>query len=99
MLKVLATGGVGTNVAIWPKVPIDFYPMDLTLNELYLTASMDYTKIDFELVVKAFETGLIDPKEAAKLVSKKVPLRDGIEHGILDLINNKEKYIKILLHP
>ena len=37
----------------------------------YLTASMDYTKIDFELVVKAFETGLIDPKEAAKLVSKK----------------------------
>lgn len=60
---------------------------------------MDYTKIDFELVVKAFETGLIDPKEAAKLVSKKVSLRDGIEHGILDLINNKEKYIKILLHP
>ena len=45
--------------------------MDLTLNELYLTASMDYTKIDFELVVKAFETGLIDPKEATKLVSKK----------------------------
>ncbi|EMG48546.1 BDH2 Probable diacetyl reductase [(R)-acetoin forming] 2 [Candida maltosa Xu316] len=99
MVKALAAGGVGTNVAIWPHVPVDLYPMDLTLNELTITASMCYTKIDFELVVKAFEDGMIDPKEVGKLVSKKVPLEDGIEKGILDLIHNKEKYIKIFVHP
>lgn len=95
----MGAGGVGTNLAIWPNVPVDLYPMDLTLNELVLTASMGYTKKDFELVVQAFEEGLINPKEVEKLVSKRVALKDGIEHGILDLINNKEKYIKILLHP
>ncbi|EER35830.1 hypothetical protein CTRG_00569 [Candida tropicalis MYA-3404] len=99
MVKTLGAGGVGTNLAIWPNVPVDLYPMDLTLNELVLTASMGYTKKDFELVVQAFEEGLINPKEVEKLVSKRVALKDGIEHGILDLINNKEKYIKILLHP
>ncbi|RCK62553.1 putative diacetyl reductase [(R)-acetoin forming] 2 [Candida viswanathii] len=99
MVKTLGAGGVGTNLAIWPHVPVDLYMLDVTLNELVLTASMGYTKEDFQLVVKAFEEGLIDPKEVAKLVSKRVALKDGIEHGILDLINNKEKYIKILLHP
>lgn len=99
MVKSLCAGGVGTNIAIWPHVPVDLFPMDLTLNELVLTASMCYTRIDFELVIKAFEDGLIDPKEVEKLVTKRVSLKDGIEQGILDLINNKEKYVKILLHP
>ncbi|EMG48536.1 BDH2 Probable diacetyl reductase [(R)-acetoin forming] 2 [Candida maltosa Xu316] len=98
MVKALAAGGVGTNLAIWPHVPVDFYPLDITLNESVITASMGYTKKDFELVVKAFEDGLIDPKEVKTLISKKVPLKDAIDHGILDLINNKEKYIKILVH-
>ncbi|KAK6872272.1 (R,R)-butanediol dehydrogenase [Candida tropicalis] len=99
MVKSLCAGGVGTNIAIWPHVPVDLYPMDLTLNELVITASMCYTRVDFELVVKAFEEGLIDPKEVEKLVSKRVQLKDGIEQGILDLIHNKEKYVKIFVHP
>ncbi|CAI5755814.1 unnamed protein product [Candida verbasci] len=99
MIELLKAGGVGTNIAIWPKIPVDLYPMSLTLNEIYITGSMCYVRKDFELVIEAFNQGLINPKEVQLLITGKVPLKNGIEKGILELIHNKANNIKILLHP
>jgi (R,R)-butanediol dehydrogenase/meso-butanediol dehydrogenase/diacetyl reductase len=98
-VEVLRAGGVATNVAIWGHKPIDFYPMNVTLHEKYITGSMCYTKRDFESVIKAFEAGLIDPNEVKELVTSVIDLSNCIEKGFQELIQHKNKHIKILVRP
>lgn len=98
-IKMLRTGGVATNIAIWGHKAIDFYPMNLTLHETFLTGSMCYTKKDFQAVIKAYEDGLIDPAEVKHLVTAVIPIKDCIEKGFQELIRNNAKHIKILVTP
>lgn len=98
-IKLLRTGGIATNIAIWGHKPIDFYPMNLTLHETFLTGSMCYTKKDFQAVIRAYEDGLIDPQEVKNLVTAVIPIKDCAEKGFKELINNNAKHIKILVTP
>ncbi|KAK6460039.1 sorbitol dehydrogenase [Scheffersomyces coipomensis] len=98
-ISTLRTGGLATNLAIWHHKPIPFYPMDLTLHEKFITGSMCYTRIDFEQVIEAYKKKLIDPKEVELLITAKIAIEDGFEKGFMELINHKEKHIKILVSP
>jgi len=98
-LGALKTNGIATNLAIWAHKAMTVFPMDLTLHEKTLTGSMCYTRLDFEEVIEAYKSGKIDPNEVKQLVTKVCSIEDGVEGGILELINHKDKHIKILINP
>ncbi|KGU36060.1 (R,R)-butanediol dehydrogenase/diacetyl reductase [Candida albicans P75063] len=98
-LKTLKIRGCATNVAIWAHKSIPLYPMEITLSEKMLTGSICFVKKDFEESIKAIENGLISIDELKMLITSKIHLQDGIEKGFLELINHKEKHIKILFSP
>ncbi|KAK6205043.1 sorbitol dehydrogenase [Scheffersomyces amazonensis] len=98
-ISALRTGGTATNLAIWHHKPIPFYPMDLTLHEKFITGSMCYTRRDFEQVIQAYKDGLINPEEVKTLITAKIPIESGFKDGFLELVNHKDKHIKILVTP
>lgn len=99
-VKALRTFGTATNIAIWPsKETVPFSPMDVTLKMKTVTGSMCNTRLDFEQIIEAYKRGLIQPEEVRMLITGIVHLEDGIEKGFKELINNKDKHIKILLTP
>ncbi|QGN16397.1 (2R-3R)-2-3-butanediol dehydrogenase [Kluyveromyces marxianus] len=91
--------GMYVNIAIWGHKPIDFRPMDVTLQEKFITGSMCYTVEDFKAVVAAFADGRIEVDKARHLITGKQKIEDGFEKGFDELMNHKEKNIKILLTP
>lgn len=93
----LKTNGVGINVAMWPRIPLEFFPMDVTLREKFLTGSMSYTRRDFDEVIEAFKQGRIHPEEVRTLITQVASLERGVEDGFKELINNKGKHIKVLI--
>lgn len=98
-LYALTFRGVAVNIAIWGHKPIDFYPMDVTKQEKFVTGSICYTVQDFEEVVEAMAEGRINIEKAKHMITGHEKIEDGFEKGIMDLINNKETNIKILLTP
>jgi Threonine dehydrogenase and related Zn-dependent dehydrogenases len=98
-LKALCVRGVATNVAVWANKPIPYYPMDVTFSEKIVTGSICFVKQDFEEVVEALENGLIPIHEAKMLITSVIHLEDGIEKGFFELLNHKERQIKVLFSP
>ncbi|ODQ79466.1 hypothetical protein BABINDRAFT_8396 [Babjeviella inositovora NRRL Y-12698] len=98
-IQCLGPHGVAVNIAIWGHKPVDIYPMDITLQEKNVTGVMCYTRKDFEETISAIENGLIDIEKIRKMITGKVRLEDSVEKGILELVNNKEKNVKILVSP
>lgn len=91
--------GMYVNIAIWGHKPIDFKPMDVTLQEKFVTGSMCYTIKDFEDVVQALGNGSIAIDKARHLITGRQKIEDGFTKGFDELMNHKEKNIKILLTP
>ncbi|SCW01449.1 LAFE_0D12816g1_1 [Lachancea fermentati] len=98
-LHALTFNGVAVNIAVWGHKPIDYYPMDVTLQEKFVTGSMCYTIEDFKAVVKALHEGSIDISRAKRMITGRQKIEDGFEKGFMELINHKETNIKILLTP
>lgn len=98
-LHALTFRGVAVNIAVWGHKPIDFFPMDVTLQEKFVTGSMCYTAEDFKDVVNALSTGSIDIDKARHMITGRQKIEDGFEKGFMELIDHKEKNIKILLTP
>jgi (R,R)-butanediol dehydrogenase/meso-butanediol dehydrogenase/diacetyl reductase len=98
-LQCLKVRGCATNVAVWAHKSVPVYPMELTWQEKFITGSICFVKQDFEEVVQAFEKGLIPVEEAKLLISSKIHLSDGIEKGFKELVNHKERHVKILFSP
>ncbi|QOU21045.1 hypothetical protein BRETT_000762 [Brettanomyces bruxellensis] len=98
-ISALGAGGTAVNVAIWADKPIKYMPMCLSYEEKFATGSMGYIVKDFEEVIKALETGRI-PLDAAKMmITGKVALKDTVSVGYKNLIEHKEKNVKILVSP
>lgn len=105
-LKVTFDTGLGAityrgslvNLAVWGK-SIDFNPMSITLSEKQYTGSIGYVVKDFEDVVDEIHEGNIKIEEIRHLITGKVNIKDGWEKGFLELMNHKEKNVKILLTP
>ncbi|ODV60974.1 2,3-butanediol dehydrogenase [Ascoidea rubescens DSM 1968] len=98
-IDALGPNGMAVNIAIWPDKPVNFKPMDVTLEEKFYTGSMCYTVQDFEEVIDAIDKGLIDIEKCKQLITAKIKLEDTVEKGFLELINNKDVHIKILVSP
>ncbi len=96
-VECLAAGGKYVNIAIWAHKPIDFYPMDVTLQEKFVTGSMGYVRLDFEQVVEALSTGKMSMDKARQMITGKIDVKDTIEGGFQELINHKDTNIKILV--
>lgn len=98
-IKALAPHGTAVNIAIWPDRYINTKPMDLTFHEKFYCGSMGYTPKDFEQVIEALADGRIDIEKCKTLITGKISLEDTYEKGFLELINNKDRNIKILVTP
>lgn len=98
-IKTLRIRGTATNVAVWAKKYIEYSPMETTMSEKIVTGSICFVKSDFEQVVDSIQAGDISTDELRLMISSKIKLSDGIDKGFLELINHKERHIKILFTP
>ncbi|KAF9460064.1 alcohol dehydrogenase GroES domain protein [Collybia nuda] len=87
--------GLIVNVASWEQIPkVDTNLM--LLREITITASNTYTGIHPELL-QAVGSGKLSGIES--LVTSKVSLEDVVDKGIKSLLTEKDKNVKILIHP
>ncbi|KAF9456698.1 alcohol dehydrogenase GroES domain protein [Collybia nuda] len=94
-LYSVKTRGLIVSVATWEQVPkVDMNLM--LLREITVTATNSYTGIHPELV-QAVASGRLSGIE--DLVTARVPLEEVVERGIKALLNDKDKHVKILVHP
>lgn len=98
-LQALRIRGVATNVAVWAHKAVNYYPMMTTWLEKSVKGLICFVKLDFEEVARAIESGAINPRELATLISAKIPLERAVKDGIDELVHNKEKHIKLLFTP
>ena len=92
-----ATKPAGTvfNVAIHEK-PLKLNPNAVTLEEKRYMGGICYTDEDFRLVLEAIASGKIP---ADDMVTSVVPLSEAVSRGFLELIDYKERHVKILIQP
>ena len=98
-IHAIRAHGVACNVAIWPHKSVAHYVMDLTLEEKTSVGSLGYTTKDFAGVIKAMEAGKLEVAKVKELITGKFSLKDGVEKGFKELIEHKDKHIKILVTP
>lgn len=91
--KAIKARGTVVNVAIWEK-PVSFNPNSLVFNEGKYVGVLGYQRKDFVEVIKAIADGRLQPN---KMITRKIPLDDLVEKGILALIKEKDRHVKILV--
>jgi len=97
-LAVQLARAAGTVVIIGmsPGPSPDFNFRNVMLGEKTILGSNSYTRDDFSTVIELITDGRIDP---SGLVTAKVALKDAVERGFKEVIDNPEKQLKILLQP
>ncbi|ODV95240.1 hypothetical protein PACTADRAFT_49988 [Pachysolen tannophilus NRRL Y-2460] len=98
-IHALRSRGVACNVAIWADKPVDHYVMDITLHENYTVGSLGYTTEDFRKVIEKMDSGDIDIEKVKTLITGRIGLENAVQEGFLELINHKDKHIKVLVSP
>ncbi|KAG9663627.1 sorbitol dehydrogenase, partial [Aureobasidium melanogenum] len=91
--KAIKARGTVVNVAIWEK-PVSFNPNSLVFNEGKYVGVLGYQRKDFVEVIQAIADGRLQP---SKMITRKIPLNDLVEKGILALIKEKDRHVKILV--
>lgn len=81
------------NVAVWEK-PVPFDPNNLVFREGKYVAVLGYQRKDFQAVIAALADGRLKPQ---KMITSKINMDNLVENGILALINEKDKHVKILV--
>ncbi|CCH46277.1 hypothetical protein BN7_5869 [Wickerhamomyces ciferrii] len=95
----LRAHGVACNVAIWPHRSVAHYVMDLTLEEKSSVGSLGYTQKDFKGVINAIQNDHIPVEKLKQFITGRVGLKSGVVNGFHELIEHKDKHIKILISP
>jgi len=91
-VELARRGGTAVIVGVFEK-PGTFDFSSMTFSERTLVGSSIYVD-EGRTAIALLADGRIDP---ACLITSKVPLKDAVKMGFEELINNKEKNIKILL--
>lgn len=94
-LAAVRPGGTFFNVAIHEK-PLQLNLNDVAVLEKKVMGGICYTNEDFVHVLDAMASGKI-PFE--QMITAVVPLRNIIERGFMELMNNKADHVKILIQP
>ena len=88
-------GGTVFNVAIHEKA-LKLNPNAVTLQEKRYMGGICYTDDDFHRVLEAIASGKIP---ADDMVTSVVPLGDAVSGGFRELIDHKDRHVKILIQP
>jgi len=91
-VELARRGGTAVIVGVFEK-PSTFDFSSMTFSERTAVGSSIYVD-EGRTAIALLADGRIDP---ASLITSKVPLKDAVKMGFEELINNKEKNIKILL--
>lgn len=82
------------NIALWEH-PAEVDMMQFLFTGATLTNSCVYAD-DHPAVISALAKGAID---AAPLITKRIPLDEIVEGGLLELLEHRDRQVKILVHP
>ncbi|MDR1856937.1 MAG: 2,3-butanediol dehydrogenase [Desulfovibrio sp.] len=94
-VDVIRNTGTAIIVGIFEEPsPFNFFSLSGTDKRVY--GSLAYTVEDFKGLAALMAKGAIS---AAPLITGKIELKDLVEKGFLELINNKDQNIKILVRP
>jgi (R,R)-butanediol dehydrogenase / meso-butanediol dehydrogenase / diacetyl reductase len=93
-LQSVRPRGQIVNIALWDH-PAEIDMFKFLFTEANLTSSVAYAN-DHAAVIAALAAGRID---AAPLISKRIPLEEIVSGGLEELIHNKDRNVKILVHP
>jgi len=74
---------------------VPFYPF--FLKEVKIHSSCCYNEADFREVMGMVARGELNGFE--RMVTSRISIDDVVEKGFLELINNKDKQVKILISP
>lgn len=70
---------------------------ELVFNGKTIKSDLSYSSDDYKSVIQAISDGRISPEELKYLITSRIDMEDLVEKGIKELINYKEKHIKILV--
>ncbi|KAI0634582.1 chaperonin 10-like protein [Trametes polyzona] len=94
-VKAVRAGGTILNVADWPALPA--FDMNLMLmKEITLVNSLGYSN-DHPPLLEAVAAGKFTNLDS--LITSRVSLEDYVEKGINALHHDKDRQVKILIHP
>ncbi|KIM93810.1 hypothetical protein OIDMADRAFT_45955 [Oidiodendron maius Zn] len=91
--RALRTGGTVVNIASWGG-PVTINVMAMMVEEKKYMAVMTYVRRDFEEVIEAVAKGLLKPD---RMITSRIKLEDVVERGFKELIEHKDKHLKILV--
>ncbi|OQU95625.1 Alcohol dehydrogenase GroES-like domain-containing protein [Cladophialophora immunda] len=95
-IKAVRKYGTYYNIALWGK-PATIDVNELLFNGKTIKSDLSYARGDYESVIKAISTGEISRAHLELLITAKIDMEDFVEKGIQELINFKDKHIKILV--
>ena len=70
---------------------------ELLFNGKTIKSDLSYSRGDYESVLNAISEGKISSKELSFFVTSRIDMEDLLEKGIKELINHKDRHIKILV--
>ncbi len=94
-VDVLRNTGLAMIVGIFEEAS-SFNFFSLSGTDKCVQGTLTYTIDDFNGVASLIANGVI---KAEKLITGRIALKDIMEQGFYELINNKDRNIKILVHP
>jgi len=94
-IDVLRNTGTAIIVGIFEE-PSSFNFFSLSGTDKKVMGTLAYTIEDFKGLAALMAKGVI---KAENLITGKIELKDIMEKGFLELINNKDENIKILVRP
>lgn len=92
-LKAARKGGTVVNIAIW-EGEIRIHPNDMVLGELTVAGTIAYTPQDFSDTISMLQDGQI---QTEGIITERIPLSDVVEGGFEELVDHKDRHVKILV--
>jgi len=87
-------GGKVTIISIW-EGPVQINPNDIVLSELTVAGTICYTPEDFADTIAMLKDGSI---KTEGIITERIPLSDIVEGGFEELVNHKDRHVKILVN-
>jgi (R,R)-butanediol dehydrogenase/meso-butanediol dehydrogenase/diacetyl reductase len=92
-LQATRKGGNLTIISIW-EGPVELNPNDIVLSELNVRGTICYTPEDFADTISMIQDGSI---ETAGIITERIELADVVDAGFDELVNHKDRHVKILV--
>jgi (R,R)-butanediol dehydrogenase / meso-butanediol dehydrogenase / diacetyl reductase len=87
-------GGTVTIISIW-EGPVELNPNDIVMSELNVGGTICYTPEDFADTISMLRDGSI---KTEGVITERIPLSDVVEGGFEELVDHKDRHVKILVH-